>query len=140
MDKVKHFLATALLLGGTLAHAEPAEIGGAAPLEVLNPAKTGRACLVRGAVCVSAGGLGTVLQAAPGDDKRALPPTLARAATVAAHGNAADARGRGWTVELDALLARPALSGNALFLFYDLADPASVANHEVTAMQQAPVR
>lgn len=44
-----------------------------------------------------------------------------------------------WTVDVSGNLRRAALSGNALFIIYDAKDEKAFAEHEVTALWQAPV-
>jgi len=45
-----------------------------------------------------------------------------------------------WTIEVTAALRPRALSGNALFIVYDAEDPKALAEREVTALWQAPIR
>jgi hypothetical protein len=49
------------------------------------------------------------------------------------------ASGGPWTLELCAAFKRAALAGNALFILYDADDPKAVAEHEVSALYQAPI-
>jgi hypothetical protein len=68
-------------------------------------------------------------------------PRFSRAALVAAPGNkAATSTSLSWNIEMAAQLKRAALSGNTLFVFFDLADPNSIKNQESTALFQAPVK
>jgi hypothetical protein len=139
------FLVTSMMAGAAYAGPGDTMTGVANDgFELLHPLKTGRACMVRGAVCLSVGGPGTVaakspeVAAAPTDGKKLAVATLPGfARTLAVNGS--PTQHGAWTIELDANLTKPALAGNAIFLFYDLEDPSSVENHEVTAMHQVKV-
>jgi hypothetical protein len=101
-----------------------------------------RGCPHKGTVCVAAGGASTVEVAAgePEASRRAPPRSFKRAASVAAHGaRGGQAAPDTWALAIDAQLDRPAVAGNAVFAFYDLADPHSVEHREVTAVAQANV-
>jgi hypothetical protein len=127
-------IAGALLLGG----AARGDIGGASSEELVAVmARGGPECPGKGAICARAGAASTV-QVPSEAGKKA--PAFKRTGPIAAHGASAAGRpAEGWSIELGAQLLRPALAGNAVFAFYDLADPHSVEHHEVTAMAQSMV-
>ncbi len=127
---------TGVLLAGSVVAARPGELVRSeanSDFELLRPLSTGRACLVRGATCLSAGGSDTVL----------LPAVTASADPKAIRELPAFRRTQGgdsaWALEIDSYLDRPALAGCVLFLVYDLADPSSIEQHEVTAMHQGKI-
>lgn len=133
-------MAGAMLVGGA-AWAAPGDMDDAKPaLELLDPTSTGHACTARGGVCVIAGATAT---AAVEEPIASAPPSGKGKARGVANPVRTFARAtvgaEPWTLELDAYLAKPAVRGNAVFLFYDLADPRAMAAHEVTMMQQRSV-
>jgi hypothetical protein len=92
------------------------------------------------AICLQPGARTTVAVATT-DKPTEKSPRFERAAQVAAASGApAHPAAQAWTLDLAARLKRAALAGNTLFVFYDLADPQSVKNHENTALFQAPVK
>jgi hypothetical protein len=103
--------------------------------------RSARDCPGKGKVCVASGGASTVEVAAGEPVPRKAPlRSFKRAAPVAAHGpRTTQAAVDAWALAIDAQLDRPAVAGNAVFAFYDLADPHSVENREVTAVTQANV-
>jgi hypothetical protein len=142
------FLATA----GT-AMANPGELGagsgdagpdpGAAALSVLPAAP---ACALRNGMCLSSGAPSTVAVASEpvalatettrGSRSTPVVPRFARAGAAEGAGNEAGP----WTLTLSANLKKPAWAGNALFLFFDLEDPASIENRQFTALYQANLK
>jgi hypothetical protein len=90
------------------------------------------ACAVKAGMCFKAGAATTVLL------ESAKVPRFSRAALAAANGKAHTSIA--WTIEAAAQLKKAALGGNALFIFYDLADPNSVKHQENTALFQAPIK
>ena len=104
------------------------------PLTVLDTAKA--ACAAKGGVCIKPGSNTTVQMEAKG------PPRFARAASVAAAGKGAPKAetSKAWVIDIAAQLKKPAVSGNTLFVFYDLADPTSVKKNENIALFQSAVK
>jgi hypothetical protein len=96
-------------------------------------------------LCFTAGGSTTVAVAAPSEPttpptKAPVVPRFSRTTQVASSTTGSAAATGPWTLELGTNLKKAALSGNALFVFFDLDDPTSVANNEVTALYQAKVK
>jgi hypothetical protein len=128
-----------------------------APLTILDPA-TATVCPQKPGLCINAGSRSTitvasspVAAAAAGTaDKQSksaiVIPRFSRAASVAASDGTQNASATTpsdsapWTLEITGTLKRPAWAGNALFLFFDLEDPASLENRQFTALYQAPVK
>jgi len=79
---------------------------------------------------------------AAGAKPTAQAPRFSRAASIAAAGKGAPKAqtSLGWSLDVAAQLKKAAISGNTLFVFFDLADPNSVKNNENTALFQAPVK
>lgn len=123
----------ALLLAGS-APAAPHELsrGGDDPAFTLLgddaagcKAKPGALCFVPGDAATTA--LPTEAVAAASKRRGSVPPPrFARPSGAAAT----------WTVEARGRLARPALAGNAVFLFYDLDDKEAIAEGHVTHLLQ----
>ena len=128
------------------------------PLTILDPA-TATPCPQKPGLCVVAGSRSTItvasspVAAAAGPaDKQSksaiVVPRFSRAASVAATDGAATqaassttpSGGSPWTLEITGTLKRPAWAGNALFLFFDLEDAASLDSRQFTALYQAPVK
>jgi hypothetical protein len=65
-----------------------------------------------------------------------VPPRFSRAAPLAAREGGSTEREGAWTVDLASTLKRQSYPGNVMFLFFDLADPQSLANREFTALYQ----
>lgn len=109
------------------------------PLRVLDSARAAH-CK---SVCFEPGARTTVLvepQAAAAKPA-ATPPQFRRAAAVAAAGETPRAEtSQAWTLDVAAQLKKAAVTGNALFVFFDLADPDSVKDNQTSALYQAPVR
>jgi hypothetical protein len=131
-----------------------------APLTILDPA-TATPCAVKPGLCVIAGSRSTIAVASsagaaaaagPADkqSKSAIAiPRFSRAASVAAATDGAatqtaaatsPSEGSPWTIEVTGTLKRASWAGNALFLFFDLEDAASLDNRQFTALYQAPVK
>jgi hypothetical protein len=130
-----------------------------APLTILDPALA-TPCAQKPGLCINVGSRSTiavasspVAAAAAGTaDKQSksaiVVPRFSRAASVAATDGAATQTASTtsrsddapWTLEISGTLKRPAWTGNALFLFFDLEDPASLENRQFTALYQAPVK
>jgi hypothetical protein len=130
-----------------------------APLTILDPAAA-TPCAQKPGLCIVAGSRSTIsvassaiVAAAAGTaDKQSksaiVIPRFSRAASVAATDGAATqtasstspSEGTPWTLEITGTLKRPAWAGNALFLFFDLEDAASLENRQFTALYQAPVK
>jgi len=143
-------------LAGTAA-AAPGELPDTAheedapPLTVLE-ATAAQPCAVKQGMCIVAGGRSTLAMAsAPvaaatattsGAGKLApVVPRFSRAASVASSDGAPTASDKApWTLELDANLKRPAWTGNALFLFFDMEDAEALENRQFTALYQAPIK
>jgi len=128
----------------------------APPLTILDPA-TATPCPQKPGICINAGARSTItvasapVAAAAGPaDKQSksaiVVPRFSRAASVAASDGTQTAsattpsESAPWTLELTGTLKRPAWSGNALFLFFDLEDAESIENRQFTALFQAPVK
>src|SRR5256885_3146691 len=92
-------------------------------------------CSARGGMCFKPGAASTVLAEVPAAAKGVIA-RFSRAALVAADGKAPHSTSLAWSIEMAAQLKRPAVSGNTLFVFFDLGDPNSVKNHENTALFQ----
>lgn len=126
--------------------AVPGETGDTPRLQILDsgPAR----CASRSELCPTAGAPTTAAVAAgPGTsapaNSSADTPRFARvlspsAAPAQRGGNESDELP--WTLELHATLRHSALAGNALFLVVDAEDPKALADNEVTALWQAPIR
>ena len=132
MTKWMKWTKWALMIGGFaiggLAWGEMSE----EPVRVLESAK---ACGAKGGMCFQAG----TATAMAGESNRA--PRFTRASAVAAAGKSAPRdSGQPWTLEVAAQLKKPAVAGNALFVFFDLADPSSIKKQENVALFQATVR
>jgi hypothetical protein len=130
-----------------------------APLTILDPANA-TPCAQKPGLCINAGSRSTIAVAASGivaaaagtADKQSksaiVIPRFSRAASVAATDGSATqtasattpSEGSPWTLEITGTLKRPAWAGNALFLFFDLEDAASLENRQFTALYQAPVK
>ncbi|MSP61596.1 MAG: hypothetical protein EXR72_14910 [Myxococcales bacterium] len=138
---VKFVLGIALSSG--IAGARPGELrrsGGDASLEVLDPMATGRTCMIKGAVCITSGAAETIAAAQPLASTGALPASPPVFQRVGVAATAIEAVGAApWTLELDAYTSLPAVKGNTLFLFYDLAAPDAVAKQEVTGIHHGQV-
>lgn len=116
------------------------------PLTVLDPGKA-QPCALKVGLCVTPGARTTIaVSSAPVASAGAAVPTKAapvvpRFSRAAAAG-AADApdENQPWTLELSAALKKPAWTGNALFLFFDMDDPDALPNRQFTALYQAPIK
>jgi hypothetical protein len=134
-------------LAGTAA-AKPGELiddRDAGALTVLDVAAA-PACAIKSGLCLRAGHATVAVasapvalvgggEAAPASGKQApVVPRFARA-------NANDSgEAAPWTLELAANLKKPAWSGNALFVFFDMDDPGAIENRQTTALYQATVK
>jgi hypothetical protein len=125
------------------------ESGGSAPLQVL--AAPTQPCAVKGGTCLTAGShtlavsSAEVAVATTSGKAPPLVPRFARAEAVASTegsgaGSSSASASAPWTLELAGTLKRPAFSGNALFLFFDMEDANAIDNHEYTALYQAPLK
>jgi hypothetical protein len=145
------WLVGVVLAAAASAQASPGEAFGggetrAEPVVVIDAPADGKSCGKTSLMCFVAGARDTIaveaqLVAAP-DGKRPAPvtPRFARAASLAARdGHTPKAEGR-WTVDFASTLARPAVKGNALFMFFDLDDPESLPNRQITALYQTDVK
>lgn len=116
------------------AHALPGDSDGD---EALRIRSEGRACPIRGGLCVRPGSPSTVIDASP------ATASLASGGAASASGATTPVLRRlddgPWVLDLDANLRRAAWAGNALFLVYDAEDREAVAQREVTALHQARV-
>src|SRR4051812_43928558 len=103
-----------------------ADGGGEMPLTVLDSAKA--VCTAKGGVCFKPGAQSTVQM----ESQPKAPPRFSRAASIAAAGSSAPRAetSKAWSIDVAAQLKKPAVSGNTLFVFFDLADPNSVKNNE----------
>jgi hypothetical protein len=131
-----------------------------APLTILDPA-TATPCPQKPGLCINAGSRSTITVASspmataagagPADkqSKSAIViPRFSRAASVAATDGATTTNAAAttpsdatpWTLEITGTFKRSAWAGNALFLFFDLEDPAALENRQFTALYQAPVK
>jgi len=141
--------ATALAGPGDLL---PHEESAIEPLALLDAPAEGTTCVKAGAICFGAGARDTIgveaqVASAP---KAGVPvvPRFARAASLAARdGSVHDggarndsARDGNWTVALASTLKRPALAGNAVFMFFDLDDSEALPNRQFTALYQTSVK
>lgn len=120
------------------------------PLTVIDPASA-PPCALKAGLCVTPGARSTIAVASapvasagpPAAGSKAAPvvPRFSRAAS-AASPEAAETPGENqpWTIELSAVLKKPAWAGNALFLFFDLDDPDALPNRQFTALYQAPIK
>ena len=109
---------------------------GSEPALWVEEASKAATCPTKNGLCFKPGAATTVLAT-----EAAKVPRFSRAALVAAPGSkTATSTSLAWTIELAAQLKRAALTGNTLFVFFDLADPNSVKNQESTALFQAPVK
>lgn len=136
-------LAGALLSGGA-AMAQPEDYRAVDPdstnpprLEVVDNNGVETVCKAHGKVCARAGGSSTF-----DEGRRGAVPAFKRTGTVAAHGQTptTETSTRPWIIEIDANLKRPAVPGNAVFVFYDLADARHTGERYVTAMYQAAIK
>jgi hypothetical protein len=132
-----------VVLAGT-ATADPGELvasrggGDAGPLQVLDSAP---ACNLKSGLCLSAGAASTVAVAsAPVASAIADSSSAKQAPVVPRFERAASSDGAPWTLTFAANLKKPALRGNALFVFFDLEDRGSIENREYTALYQAPLK
>jgi hypothetical protein len=122
-----------LLLLPVAARGEPGDFGRheACAIEIRDGA---RAC--RSGVCFAAVAGATVAAAsqavASAPPATTAPAPASRFARVAARGD--------WVVEFAAALKKPALAGNALFIFYDEEDPEAVVEKQYTALYQTHVK
>ncbi len=104
-----------------------------AALTIVQP-RDGRTCGARSGVCLYASGP-TIAVEAPSE------PVAARRSAAAPVPQFARGDQTGpWIVELQAVLKRAAVAGNALFVIFDEEDPHAVENHEYTAMYQTAIR
>jgi len=119
------------------AYAAPGDTGEQPRLEILDSVLT--ACPVRGELCFATGSAATrTVGAEYGGD---VVPNFTRIVTPAnrtASGAADDSVP--WTIEVSAALRQRALTGNALFIVYDMEDHKAIARNEVTALWQDNVR
>jgi hypothetical protein len=100
------------------------------PMETLEILDASRACSARGGACVTAGAPTTVAaESEPLAAKRATPPPP----------RFRRAGGSAWTIELQAVLKRVALRGNAVFLVLDADDKEALAENQSTAMYQTTI-
>jgi hypothetical protein len=110
------------------------------PLKVVESAKA-TSCK---SVCFQPGARTTVLveaQPVAATKPVATPPQFRRAAAVAAAGETPRAEtSMAWTLDVAAQLKKAAVSGNTLFVFFDMADPNSVKENATSALFQAPVK
>jgi hypothetical protein len=107
------------------------------PVRVLDVAPS---CTAKAAMCFKPGAATTV-QMDPVAAPKGAAPRFSRAASVAAAGKAASPESKlPWTVDVAAQLKRAALTGNTLFVFFDLSDPLAVKDNHTTALFQAPVK
>jgi ABC-type multidrug transport system fused ATPase/permease subunit len=147
-------LIAAILAVGGFAWAGPGDLDGDSkapmgpseePLQILDVAKAA-GCAAKVGVCLKPGAATTLLvgsQAVAGAKSAAVPtPRFSRAASVAVAGRAAPRAqtSLAWTLDVAAQLKRAAVSGNTLFVFFDMADPSSIKNQENVALFQAPVK
>jgi hypothetical protein len=129
------------------------------PLTILDPA-TATICPQKPGLCINAGSRSTITVASQSGaaaaagtaDKQSksaiVIPRFSRAASVAATdgattqnaSTASPSEGSPWTLEITGTLKHAAWAGNALFLFFDLEDPAALENRQFTALYQAPVK
>lgn len=130
------------------------------PLTILDPA-TSTPCPQKPGLCINAGSRSTIAVASspmataagagPADKQSKAGiavPRFSRAASVAATDGSTTQNvsattpsdAAPWTLEITGTLKRAAWAGNALFLFFDLEDPASLENRQFTALYQAPVK
>ena len=151
--KVLYTTLFTLMLSLGAAHGEvravPGEAGDTPRLQILDsgPAR----CAVRSELCLTAGAPTTaVAPAAPAAAAAAAPASpaaevprfvrLMGASGAPVQRGSSEADDLPWTLELHATLRQNALAGNALFLVVDAEDPKALAEHEVTALWQAPIR
>jgi hypothetical protein len=130
---------SALAVTGT-AWAEPAHPFDSDPTEALSILEApSRSCEARSGVCLLPGARSTsaaesaaVAAASPHRKTATAPTVISRFARATPQGS--------WSVEVDALLKRAAVAGNALFILFDTEDAHAVENHEYTAMYQTSIR
>ena len=139
--------AAVLLATAGLAWAGPGDLddspattsSGNEPALWVQEAAKAAACVAKAGMCFKPGAATTVLvESAPVPPAKVSAPRFSRAARPSADGKAHTSLA--WSIEAAAQLKKSALSGNTLFIFYDLADPNSVKNQENTALFQAPVK
>lgn len=146
---MKHFYTTLFTLVLSLGaargevRAAPGESGDSPRLQILDSgpgrcAARSELCLVAGAPTTAAvpAGPASAAPASPAAD----PPRFVRVMSPAAPRGSSESDEPPWTLELHATLRQGALAGNALFLVVDAEDPKALADNEVTALWQAPIR
>jgi hypothetical protein len=120
------------------------------PLTLIDPAAA-PACALKAGLCVTAGSRTTiavasapVASAGPATSATKAAPVVPRFSRAASAGSPEAAENptenQPWTLDLSAVLKKPAWAGNALFLFFDLDDPEALPNRQFTALYQAPVK
>jgi hypothetical protein len=133
---MKGVLAGGLLLAGQAlagpggADDQPATSSGSEPALWVQDASKASGC--KAGVCFKSGAATTVLVESGGKAR------FSRAALAAADGKTHTSVA--WTIDAGAQLKKAAVSGNTLFVFFDMADANSVKNNETTALFQAPVK
>jgi hypothetical protein len=90
-------------------------------------------CTAKGGLCFKAAAATTVMI-----DTKGAPKFSRGAALAAAHAKAP--ANAAWSIDVAAQLKKAAVSGNTLFVFFDMADPTAVRRQENTALFQAPVK
>jgi len=129
-------LAATLAAGAAWAGPGDTDGSGSEPALWVQEASKATGCAAK--MCFKAGAATTVLAT---EAAKGTVPRFSRAALVAAPGTkTATSTSLAWNIEMAAQLKRAALSGNTLFVFFDLADPNSIKNQESTALFQAPVK
>jgi hypothetical protein len=140
----KSLLTVVFTLGIGVALAPPAAL--AAPGDGLDDVRltvlsadaraTDGSCVSRDGLCFSAGSASTM--AAPA----VSAPVAGRAAGEATQRFVRNTHDdvTPWTIDVYGSLRRSALAGNALFILYDAKDEKALAEHEVTALWQAPIQ
>jgi hypothetical protein len=136
----------AVLVLGTHAWAGPGDLSPRedkdCPIEILDAQAASKPCALKNGLCLTAGARTTIAvesAAVVAVSKGAAPvvPRFARAQGGTVVPGASEAQ---WTLDLTGTLKRPAWSGNALFLFFDLDDPGALENRQYTAFYQTALK
>ena len=129
---------------GGVAAADPGELvansggGEVGPLQLVDGSTP---CNLKSGLCLRAGAAATVAVAsAPVASATADSPSAKTAPVVPRFERVGTAGETPWTLEFAANLKKPALKGNALFIFFDLEDPGCIENRQYTAFYQTPIK
>jgi hypothetical protein len=110
--------------------------------QILRVLDSGRPCTQKNGVCFFPAARGTLAvesEAVASRGRLAVVPRFGRVEPPAKRGQPPEATGP-WSLELSASLRKPALKGNAMFIFFDLEDPHAVEERQTIALYQTPIK